>query len=525
MTTTATYGEGNLKSRYALFESTRQPYLTRARECSRYTIPTLIPPEGNSSASKIRTPFQAFGARGVNNLAAKLLLSLLPPNAPFFRLTVDDVMLQKMTGQEGMRSAVEEALGSIERSIMVEIETSTVRTASFEALKHLLVAGNVLGFIAPEGGMKVFRLDRYVLKRDPMGHLLEIITKEDVSAMELPEDFRQQVQAADGKASPEDIKELYTGVKRTAKGWDVWQEIDGHEVPGSRGTYPKDKSPWLALRYTVIDGEDYGRGFVEEYLGDIKSLEGLQKAIVQGSAAASKVLFLVKPNSTTKLSALADSESGDIKSGNADDVTVLQVNKAADFRVALETMQHLQESLSYAFLLNAAIQRSGERVTAEEIRYMANELDTALGGVYSTLSQEYQLPLLTRIMLQMEQKGRLPVLPKGVVKPLITTGMDAIGRGNDLNKLQQMLAALSPLGPEAISQSLNIDDYIKRIGSSLGIDTKGMIYTAEEKAAKAEQAQMMEMVQKLGPQAISAVGGMAKQGMASGAPAPQPPTE
>ena len=51
--------------------------------------------------------------------------------------------------------------------------------------------------------------------------------------------------------------------------------------------------------------------------------------------------------------------------------------------------------MSYAFLLNTAIQRDAERVTAQEIRYMAQQLETAMGGIYSLLSQEFQLPLVT----------------------------------------------------------------------------------------------------------------------------------
>jgi hypothetical protein len=85
-----------------------------------------------------------------------------------------------------------------------------------------------------------------------------------------------------------------------------------------------------------------------------------------------------------------------------------------------------------AFLLNSAIQRNAERVTAEEIRYMAQELEAALGGIYSTLSQEFQLPFVTRVMFQMERQKKLPVLPEGLVKPAIITGVEALGRGNDV---------------------------------------------------------------------------------------------
>ena len=69
--------------------------------------------------------------------------------------------------------------------------------------------------------------------------------------------------------------------------------------------------------------------------------------------------------------------------------------------------------------MNSSIQRPGERVTAEEIRHMAAELEDALGGVYSILSQEFQLPLIRRLMYQMERNGTFPKLPQGMIRPMI----------------------------------------------------------------------------------------------------------
>lgn len=519
---------GELKGRYDTLVTHRNPYLTRARECAVLTIPSLMPPEGSSGSTILSTPYQALGARGVNNLSAKLLLTLFPPNTPFFRYTISDFMLEQLTGQEGLRAEIEEALDRMERAVMQEIEASAIRVPAFEALKQLLVTGNVLLYLLPSGGMKAFRLDRYVVKRDPMGNVLEIITRENMSPMELPDSIREQAlaikKASSGSDNADDTVELYTRIKRMQDKWEIVQEVCGMIVPESRGSYPLKKSPWVVLRFIAVDSEDYGRGYVEEHLGDLKSLEGLTKAIVQGSAAAAKVLFLVKPNATTKHRVLAESESGDVREGNSDDVSVLQLEKYADFRVALETMNRLEERLSYAFLLNSSIQRNGERVTAEEIRYMANELETALGGVYSTQSQEFQLPLVIRVTHQMERKGTLPILPEGVVSPTITTGVEALGRGNDLTKLSGLLQDLAPFGPEVVAANMNVDDYIRRCGAARGIDMKGLIPSKEEIAQRQQQEQMQSMMETLGPNAINAMGGMAKEGMrqqAAPAAAPQ----
>ena len=75
------------------------------------------------------------------------------------------------------------------------------------------------------------------------------------------------------------------------------------------------------------------------------------------------------------------------------------------------------------------------------------------------------------------------------MKPQIVTGIEALGRGQDLNKLAQFLEYLGPLGPEAIMQNLNLDDYIDRLGASLGIDTGGLIKSPEQKQQEQQQAQ------------------------------------
>lgn len=488
------YTEGkSAAGRYAELQATRDSFLRRAREAAELTIPTLVPPDGHSGSTNYTTPFQAVGARGVNHLASKLLLALLPPNSPFFRLTIDDFDLNTLGVKK--RGQAETALARIERAAMNEIESNAIRVPVFEALKQLIVAGNVLLHMPKKGGMRVYRLDRYVVKRDTMGNLLEVVIKETVSPTMLPKETIDLLLMSDKAFIEKDEKslDLYTHVYRKEDGFHACQEIRGVRLPHTQGMYPLDACPFIPLRFTAIDGEDYGRGYIEEYIGDLKSLEALTQAVVEGSAASAKVLFLVRPNGSTKMRSLAEAPNGAIIQGDSNDVGVLQVNKQADLRVAQDTMRQITERLAFAFLLNSSVQRQAERVTAEEVRYMAQELETALGGVYSVLSQEFQLPLIKLLMARLQKNGKMPRFPKDTLKPAITTGLEGLGRGQDLNKLATLLKYLQPLGPEILAKHMNIQDYIDRLGSSLGIDTTGLIITQEEQMAQqAAQQQMMQ---------------------------------
>ena len=217
-------------------------------------------------------------------------------------------------------------------------------------------------------------------------------------------------------------------------------------------------------------------------------------------------MFLVNPNGTTRAKTLAESPNGAISQGNAADVSVLQLNKFNDFRVAQETINQIKDRLGHAFLLTSGVVRQAERVTAEEIRMLSIELESALGGLYSLLSTELQMPMVNRLLVVMKKKKSLPELPKNVVNPVIITGVEALGRGNDLQKLDLFLAgAAQVVGAEAVAQFVNVSEYFKRRATSLGIKTQELIKSPEEMQQEAQQAQQMQMMQAAIPNGVNAI--------------------
>lgn len=491
---------------YAKCETQRSSYLERGRDSSRLTIATLLPDEGKHGSKRFATPYQSVGARGVNNLASALLLSLLPPNSPFFRLVIDEREKAKMAAIDPkIQTEVESSLSDIERAVAREIEVNNIRVGTFEAIRHLVVTGNALLYMPDEGSMRVIHLDRYIVKRDPMGNPLHIIMKETVAPAVLPPEIRQYVEA--NLAEYEETCDVFTMQTTLPDGKvEVVQEVKGRIIEETRQTFQKGRSPFIALRMMRVDGEDYGRGYVEQYYGDLASLEGLTKAIVEGAAASSKVLFLVNPNGTTRAKTLAESPNGAIREGSAADVSVLQTNKSNDFSVSMSAMQQINERLSYAFLLTESTIRNADRVTAEEVRLVTQSIERQLGGIYSVLSQEFQLPLVNRIMDRMEKKKKLPKIPRDKITPAIVTGIDALGRGNDLNRLDVYLSGIAQvLGPEALGQYINIREYMDRRASALGIDTEGLVRTEEEIAAMMQQSQQQAMAEQMGPSAVNAI--------------------
>lgn len=524
------------EKRYSYLSRKRASYLRRAQACAALTIPSLIPINSDrNDDSDFETPYQSIAARGVNNLASKLMLALLPTNAPFFKLCVDTEEMKKKGEVEEldgeMKVELERGLAKVERAVIEEIAGTSDRVVLFEALKHLIVGGNALLFVDPEGGMKCYHLHNYVVRRDGRGEPMEIILKEYVSEFDIPErtliELRskcgeEQGQQSESRGKEEEEHVLYTHLIRERERWTIRQEIKGITVDGSEGTYPLDAMPWIPMRLLSVSGSDYGRSYVEEYYGDIVSLDGLSKALLEGAAAAARVIFLLSPNSTTRETDIAEAPNLGIVIGNKADIEALQVNKHADFRVARETCLGIEQRLEHAFILNSVIQRNAERVTAEEIRQMIEDLETALGGVYSLLAIEFQLPYITCRLKQFSKKGRIPQLPKSLVKPIIITGVEALGRGNDLEKLNTMITIMTKTLGEGALQYINTQTLITRLCTSLGIDTDGLVLTEDEVSESRNQMQAQQSMNAIAPNMVNAAGQFLKANpeMLSGAMMP-----
>tara|TARA_E500000318_G_scaffold67278_1_gene62107 strand:+ start:356 stop:1894 length:1539 start_codon:yes stop_codon:yes gene_type:complete len=490
------------KERYDALSSTRSQYLNIAEEASTLTLPYLVREDEtyNRSARNLITPYQSVGAKGVVTLASKLMLALLPPQTSFFKLQVDEQMLGQI-GDPAIKSELDLAFSKIERTILDAIAASDDRVVVHQALKHLVVSGNALIYMA-KSGLKLFPLNRFVVERDGDGNILEIVTKERISRKLLETEYgveaKPPVDLNTDYSDTEDV-DVYTYVRRE-KNQMIWhQEVFGEMIEGTNGKSPLDTNPWIALRFQSVDGESYGRGRVEEFMGDLKSLEALSQALVEGSAAAAKVVFTVSPSSTTKPSTLAKAGNGAIIQGRPDDIGVVQVGKTADFATAYQMMQQLERRLSEAFLILTV--RQSERTTAEEVRMTQMELEQQLGGLFSLLTVDFLKPYLARKMSVFERTGDIPKLPEGIVTPVIVAGINALGRGQDQISLGQFVTTIAQtMGPEAISQYINPDEFIKRLAASQGIDVLNLVKSQEqiqqERQQAMQQAQQMELTKQ-----------------------------
>ena len=511
------------QSRYQFLATDRHSFLDVAREAAGLSLPYLLTQEGLANGGRLPVPWQSVGAKGVNVLAAKLMLSLFPVNTSFFKLQINDAEIAAIPEVNAqVRSEIDLSLAKMERMIMQQIAESSDRIMLHTAMKHLIVTGNALVF-AGKKALRVYPLDRFVIYRDGDGNPVEIITKEVIHRSLLPVEFQKPLTGDKDSNSPgedgpkfgtsgvSDMEEaeVYTWAKLTDGQWRWHQECDGKIIPGTQSNAPKSISPWLPLRFNVVDGESYGRGRVEEFMGDLRSLEGLMQSLVEGSAAAAKVVFLVSPSATTKPQSLARASNGAIIQGRPDDVGVVQVGKTADFRTVQEMIQNLTQRLSDAFLILSV--RQSERTTASEVQAVQQELNEQLGGIFGNLTTELLQPYLIRKLYLLSRNKAIPSLPKGLVLPTVVAGLNGIGRGQDRAALLEFLTTVGQsMGPEALASYINPTEILKRLAAASGIDALGLIKTPEEMEAEKQQMQQ----QAAQAQIMSQVGQLAKSPIA-----------
>jgi hypothetical protein len=142
--------------------------------------------------------------------------------------------------------------------------------------------------------------------------------------------------------------------------------------------------------------------------------------------------------------------------------------------------------------------RQAERVTAEEVRLTQLELEQSLGGLFSLLTVEFLIPYLNRILLVLQRGNQIPKIPKDMVQPKIVAGVNALGRGQDLEALTQFIGTIAQtLGPEMLAKYIDPTEAIKRLAAAQGIDVLNLVKSPETMEAEMQAQQAAATQQQL----------------------------
>ena len=303
--------EVTVKERFEELDGERSSVLKRAEDSAALTTPYIFPKESQTEQSDLDIPYQSFGSKISTDLGTKLMDTLFPSNSAFFKFSPDAETSKALSESEDstQKDEITELYSRAEAETMAELERRRYRMPTLNSLNSLIVTGNSLLWENQEDGVFTeVGLREYVVSRDQRGEVLEIIVKQTVDAKFLEDTTGLDIE--DDEAIVE--VDVFTRLVWDGEVYHYYQEIQEEEQEGSE-TFkrsPEVPLPFIVLRYTSLNGENYGRGHVEKYIGDLRTYESLNIAMVDYISAIARLIYLVNPDGVTDVADLQDAEIG-----------------------------------------------------------------------------------------------------------------------------------------------------------------------------------------------------------------------
>ena len=495
----------SIADRFSQLHGQRQSKLSRARYCAALTIPSLLPPEGWTEEQLLPQPTSSVGSRGTTALASRMLSAMIPLNdTPFFKFALRN-------GVEPT-TEIQQYLETMSYQVFRKLMGTNLRETAYQVLQSLIVVGDCLVHIEDNYKFRTSRLDHYVVQRTVEGDVNEIIVVE----YELKDPEALSYPASTPLTDKMGYERMFCQYQYDAdnKLWNYRKENADGDIVAS-GVY--EIPPVAVVRWYSIAGENYGRSHCEDNLGDLQSLDGYTKALIDGMAASTAFWMGMDPSGITEIDDIADMPNGSWVPARAGDIAVISPSQTmnpqvSSAQIAVETMRR---EIGNAFLMTGSAIPSGDRVTATAVRMIGSELETILGGAFSAIARDLMEPIIKRVVFLMIENEELDKRmyeqffdEEGTLTVEVITGLQALTRDTDLSKLMQMGEMVRNLPPEA-QGSFKWGEYAKALVTALGFDARNWVISEEEKAAMQQQQAMMQQQQMMQQQMMQQAGNVA----------------
>ena len=478
----------------------RSGLLTRIERYAALTIPKVLLPESfDENNTEQSHDYQSIGAQAVNHLCNKLMLAMFAPSRPFAKLIPGKKAKQSAMSAGLTETQLDQILARGEREAIKELDSRGQRPKLYRLLRHLVVTGNAL-LVLTERGLRVISIRNYVVKRNIWGEVVAIVIRENVKFDELDEDI---VKLLRQRYQDDTNVNFYKWIKREPNGsFTMTQWVDETKLPKEfDGRWPANRLPYQAITWDLADEANYGTGLVEEYVGDFEATSVLSESVVDGAVLGTEYRWMVNPNGMTSIDDLNKSENGDALAGLPADIQATQGGNPLAIDTAEKVLDRYERRISRGFLMGSAVIRDAERVTTEEVRLTANELETAYGGVYSTLAASVQVPVAYWLFDTIDLK-----IKEADLDVTIVTGLDALSRNGDLDNFRLAMGDMASVStvPDNLAARVKWEEVGAFIGQGRNIDLARFLMTDAEFAQMQEQQQASRVQETVATEAGSA---------------------
>lgn len=377
--------QNNLEQMYRRALDVRAPWLARWDAAMRYTMPT--------SDADAATLFDATAADAVDNLAASIYSLMTPPESLWLTLIPE--------------SDASPDADAATAALRANLNDSNFYTTIHQCYLDLVILGTACLFMAetPIGASSAFSFTAVPMRDiailpNAVFHTATMPAREVLEKYPTwtpPADIADQIKR--DPATPLRLVQSLVGTDFTA--WlDVGGDIENNIV--ARGTF--ETNPYIIFRWSVLSGEQYGRGPVLRALPDIKT--------------ANKVVELVLKNATIAVSGIWQADDDGVINLNNINLTpgaiipkavgssgLTPLSSGADFDVSQIILKDLRERIRHALLADRLGLLSEKEMTATEIMARNSDMMRILGATYGRLLHEFIRPLTDRGLQILSRRG------------------------------------------------------------------------------------------------------------------------
>lgn len=498
----------DLSNLWSEMHNEKDDLVDRSEAYARWTLPYICMPDGGYEQEAEKGSVDN-GAKYVNGLANKIVEVLFPTSRPFFKLSLTaeaQLRMAQEVGEASMPQVLENAnttTARIEKIAVKNLNLTEYRPRAIEAVKHLIITGNVVIRRDSEDNRIVYGVRNHCIRRDRNGNEIHVLLYDQKRLEEFEPETQDRIkQAGVSNATGASLTDfttqsegmtLITEYKKIGKRWRIRQEVAG--LPIGEEHYQNELDyDLLCLTWNHASGEHYGRGLVEDNAVLFHKLDVTGAATTALMAVMCDIKFLVRAGSplSQQVEQLHAANVGSYFVGNEGDITVPDIGKRGDLQVMINRMDTWDQQLAGAFL-NANV-RNAERVTAEEIRLIAKELESAYGGIYSKLAEAWQAREAEYVLAKTDLIKQLGQGMFEAFEVVIVSGADSLSREGVLDNLRQAVMDLQMLEavPEDVRGTLNADRFAKFVFENHYLDPLQFVNTAEEMQARQQQEQQMQ---------------------------------
>ena len=377
--------QNDLEKMYRRALDARAPWLNRWDAAMRYTMPT-----DDADAAIL---FDATAADAVDNLAASIYSLMTPPESLWISLVPE--------------SDASPDADAATIALRANLNDSNFYTTIHQCYLDLVILGTACLFMAetPIGASSAFSFTAVPMRDIAIlpGAVFHTATMPAHEVLEKyptwtpPADVADQIKH--DPATPLRLVQSLVGTEFTA--WlDVGGNLENNIV--ARGTF--ETNPYIIFRWSVLSGEQYGRGPVLRALPDIKT--------------ANKVVELVLKNATIAVSGIWQADDDGVINLNNINLTpgaiipkavgssgLTPLSSGADFDVSQIILKDLRERIRHALLADRLGLLSEKEMTATEIMARNSDMVRILGATYGRLLHEFIRPLTDRGLQILSRRG------------------------------------------------------------------------------------------------------------------------